>query len=412
MSKSFAFRQSLIATVVASAFGVALMPGIALASEADIMKKIEAMEAEIKALKAEIAKKPAAAPAPAMAATADGKPAVSSIDGLTIYGRLELVGTWNDDGKVTRTVFQNISSRLGIRGQRKFTDDLSGIMQVETGIAPDEGDTYSKPFASRNSYVGLKSQAVGSAIMGKYDMPFKSLEGYANPGYGELDVQEVVIHGKGTQRASGSTWNNLHTRQTNVLQYWSPKFAESFTVRAAYSPGGLNGEDLPTTATNYKKPVWGASVEFDNGKYQAGLATETQQNFAANGKDMTGLKATAGMKLGAASFGLTYSALDNDVGKKTDNWLIGGDYKLSDQWKLKAEYATSSETAGGANDGLTMWGLEADYLLDKNTTLFGYYANIRNEAKAQGRFAAGDNNYTPLPGNDPQVFGLGIRYNF
>ena len=416
MSKQFTLRKSLIATVVASALGAVMMPGSAWASEADVLKKIEALQAAIDAQNAEIAAlkaqvKATSAAAPAMAPQTAGKAMVTSIDGLTIYGKLELVATNNDDGKDTRSYFNNISSNIGFRGQRRFSDDLSGIMQVETGIAVDD-DTNSKAFASRNSYVGVDSKSAGRFFAGKYDMPLKMLSGYANPGNGEMDVQEVVIHGRGTSVAAGASWSNVHTRQTNVFQYWSPKFADSFTVKAAYSPGGLTNENLPTTAIPYKKPVYGASVEFKSGMFQAGLASERLQNFSGDGKDNAAWKATAGMDLGAARFGLTYSSIDNHNGKQTDNWLIGGYYKLSDKWKLAAEYAQSSETAGGANDGLTVWGLEADYLMDKNTKLYLQYLQITNEAKAQGSFFAGDNRFVPLPGNDPLSIGLGIRYNF
>ena len=401
MSMQSGFKKKLIATLVATACGAALMPATALASEADVMKKIEALQAEINALKAQVAQQPAASGA---AAPAGKTAALSGTDGITVYGRLEMVAEDSNDGKVSRTVLQNISSRIGFRGERKINSDLSGIFQVETGVSPDDSAN-SGLFASRNSYVGLQSQAYGRIIAGKHDMPFKNLEGTANQLYGSSEAMEVIIHGKGTGIATGASWANLHTRQTNVFQYWSPKFS-NIGIRLAYSPDEVNG----ATGT-YRKPIYGGSIEFDDGMWNAGLATETKKNNTANGQNMNGVKATAGMKLGDGSIGLAYSKLDNDAGKQTDNWLITGSYKFGPTI-FKANYGTSSETASNANDGVKMWALELDYPLDRNTTLFATYSAIDNAAKARGRFEAGDNKYSPVAGDDPSIFGLGIRYNF
>ncbi|TRZ97337.1 MAG: porin [Rhodocyclaceae bacterium] len=401
MNLKSGFRKKLIATLVSTACGAALLPTNALASEADVMKKIEALQAEINALKTQVAAQPTAS---AAAVPAGKAIALSNTDGITVYGRLELVAEGADDGKVSRTVLQNISSRIGFKGERKITNDLSGIMQVETGVSPDDSAN-SGLFASRNSYAGLKSHSFGTIIAGKHDMPFKNLEGTANQLWGSAEAMEVIIHGKGTGIATGATWANLHTRQTNVFQYWSPKFSD-IAVRLAYSPDEVNG-----AAGTFRKPVYGGSIEFNNGMWNAGVATETKQNNTGTEKDMNGVKATAGIKFGNGSYGLAYSRLDNDAGKKTDNWLITGSYKFGPTI-LKANYGTSSETASGANDGLNMLALELDYPLDKYTTVFGYYTAVTNSAKARGRFEAGDNKYSPVAGDDPSALGLGIRYNF
>ena len=99
---------------------------------------------------------------------------------------------------------------------------------------------------------------------------------------------EIIIHGKGTRVAANVTaspWANLHTRQPNVFQYWSPKFA-NMDVKVAYSPDEVNG-----AAGTWRKPVYGLAFEFDNGIWNAGVATETQENAIALNKSMTGVKA-------------------------------------------------------------------------------------------------------------------------
>ncbi|KAF0167156.1 MAG: porin [Rhodocyclaceae bacterium] len=398
MIKQFTFRKRMAATLVASACGFCLAPSVSMAAEADIAKLLDSLEKELATLKAQAAK-----PAPE-SATAGGKAvALSSTDGITIYGRVDLVVENSNDGKVARNVLQNISSRIGFKGERKLTDGLTGLMQIETGVAPDDS-AQSKTFASRNSFVGLRSQSLGSLIAGTHDMPFKKLEGTASPMWGSAEAMEILLHGKGTARVV-ATMNDLHTRQKNVVQYWSPKFS-NIEVKLAYAPDEVNG-----AAGTQRKPVYGASVEFDNKMWNVGLATETQKKFTATNGDMTGLKATAGMKRGAATFGVGYSKLDNNSGKKTNNWLIAGSYEFGPTI-LKANCGKSSESSSGAQDGLKMFGVELDYPLDKYTTLYGYYTTITNEANARGRFEAGDNKYSPVAGDDPRALGIGVRYNF
>ena len=65
---------------------------------------------------------------------------------FTWYGRIDMALENNKDGTLSRTMFQNFASRLGIKGERKFGADLSGIFQVETGVAPDD-TANSKAFA-------------------------------------------------------------------------------------------------------------------------------------------------------------------------------------------------------------------------------------------------------------------------
>lgn len=403
MNRKYGIRSCIIATSVASAMGTALLPATASASEAEVLKKIEALQAEIATLKAKVEKQSS------VPASADGKAlAISNTDGITIYGRLELVGENSDDGKVSRSALQNISSRIGFKGERKISNDLSGIMQIETGVSPDDSAN-SGALASRNSYAGLKSATYGTLIAGKHDTPFKNLEGTANQLWGSAEAMEIIIHGKGSARrpAVGTSlaMTNLHTRQTNIFQYWSPKFS-NIAIKLAYSPDEVNG-----AAGTFRTPLYGSSIEFDNGKWNLGLATETQKNRTGRDQDMTGVKATTGFKFDNGSVGLAYSTLDNHANRKTNNWLATGSYKLGPTI-LKANYGVSSETASGASDGVKMFGVELDYPLDKYTTAFGYYTKITNGTNALGRFEAGDNKYSPVAGDDPSAVGIGIRYNF
>jgi len=341
-----------------------------------------------------------------------------TLPSVTVYGRIDLSVEANTDGLTNRTAIQNFGSRLGFKGEKAFNADLKGIFQVETGVAPDD-TTQSKTLASRNSFVGLSSASLGSLIVGTNDMPLKSMEGTAYALYGEGDLQELIIHGKASKTgilvAAPKSFDNVHTRKTNVLLYTSPKFADT-VVKLAYSP-----DEVTTLAAApvpaYSQPTMGASVYWDNGTFNAGYAYQSQDNFIApqattSGFSLTANKFTVGAKMDAWTAGLAASTIDNNNGRKTNNYIVTGTYALG-QTTLKASYGSSSESASGAADDLTAYSVEADYSFDKDVTLYTYYTQINNGTKAKGSFAAADNfPAASAAGVSPHAFGLGIRYNF
>jgi predicted porin len=349
---------------------------------------------------------------------------------VAIYGRLDTALEMNTNANTpNRTYIQNFSSRLGFKGEKAFSGDLKGMFQLETGVAPDDSGntsnaadpskTFSKPLGSRNSFVGLSSAAAGTVIMGNNDMPLKSMEGTAYALWGEGDLQELIIHGKGSKTATNTAgvggFDNIHTRKNNVLIYTSPKFAD-VVAKLAYSPDeGLTVASA--TAPAFTKPMVGASLYWDSGVFNAGYAYQSQDNAIAPtnttpGFTLTGNKLVLGAKMDAWTAGVAFSTIDNGNTKKTNNWLVTGTYAMG-KTTLKASYGASGESSGNAADDLTATALEADYAIDKDFTVYTYYAVINNSKNAKGTFAAADNfPNVAKAGDSPTALGLGIRYNF
>lgn len=356
--------------------------------------------------------------ATALSTSASAQTAVAVPSSVTVYGRLDLALEANSNGSTNRTAIQNFSSRLGFKGDKAFSGDLKGIFQLETGVAPDD-TTQSKTLASRNSFVGLSSASMGSLIVGTNDMPLKSMEGTAIALWGEGDLQELIIHGKGSKSATNTAgvgaFDNIHTRKTNVLLYTSPKFA-NVVGKLAYSPDEASVVAAGAVPA-YAKAMVGASLYWDNGTFNAGYAYQSLDNAIAptattSGYSLTGNKATFGMKMSNWSAGVALSSIDNGNTKKTNNWIISGAYVMG-QTTLKASYGASSESASGASDDLTATAIEADYAMDKDFTVYTYYAVINNSKNAKGSFAAADNfPAVAKAGDTPTALGFGIRYNF
>jgi predicted porin len=337
---------------------------------------------------------------------------------FTWYGTINMAAENSDDGSFIRNAAQSISSKLGIKGEKAINDELSAQFQVETGVAPDD-TANSKAFANRNSFVGLKGKSWGQALLGTYDMPFKDLKGSTASMLGNDDVLEIVSNGKGAVRNATLKLlpDNLHTRQTNAIYYASPKFS-GVQVKAAY---GLNE---PADSSVAKTPVYGASLEYNDGTWNAGYALETKESLTcavatctgttANG-NLLARKAMLGWKGADFSAGLVLSTIDNGLtgvnARLVNTTAVSGAYKRGDI-TYKLAYGIASESFSAAADGYNMMALEVAYALDKSVNVYGYYSAITNDNNSKARFEGGENKYSPLAGNDPRVLGVGVSYSF
>ena len=180
----------------------------------------------------------------AVASTLASSAFAQTAPSVTLYGRMDLAVESANDGALTKTMLQNFASRFGIKGDRSFSKDLTGIFQVESAFSPEDGKAQNQAgnsgfLASRNSFVGMKSASMGTFLVGNHDTPLKALDGggLASTLWAEGDALEVIIHGKGTKTATlnKDLFDNVHTRQTNNLVYISPKFSD-IVVKASYSP--------------------------------------------------------------------------------------------------------------------------------------------------------------------------------
>ena len=352
--------------------------------------------------------------------------AQSNPPGVTLYGSFEMALEANSDGTTNRTAMQNFSSNFGIKGEKQINADLAGIFQVETGFAADD-TSQSKTLANRNSFVGVKSKSMGTLLMGTHDMPLKDLKGMVKIGFGEGEPMETILHGRGSNQSASAAiippggvagtgaFGQVHTRKTNVLLYSSPKFSD-MVVKFAYSPDEAAKAAVGVVPA-YSQAMTGASIEYNDGKWNAGLAYQSQDNvIAPNGTTISGYavqatKAILGMTMGPFKAGVGFSTIDNGAGKKTNNWMVSGAYTMG-QIVLKGNYGASSETFSGAADDLTMSAIEVDYLVEKSITLFVSYSQINNSKNAKGYFSQADNFPAPTVGKNPTAFNLGVQYKF
>lgn len=345
---------------------------------------------------------------------------------VVLYGTLEMALESNSDGTTSRTALQNFSSNFGLKGERQVNADLSGIFQIETGVAPDD-TSQSKTLANRNSFIGLKSNSMGTLIIGTNDMPLKDLKGTTKIMLGEGEAMETIIHGRGSSQSASAAivppggvagtgaLGQVHTRKTNLVEYISPKFSD-IVVKFAYSPDEA-AKAAAGAVPAYSQAMTGASIEWNDGSFNAGFAMQSQDNvIAPNGTTISGYalqasKLTLGMVAGPWKAGLAFSSIDNGAGKKTNNWMVSGAYAMGPV-VMKANYGAASESFSGAADDLNLAGLEVDYVLDKSLTVYAAYSQINNSKNAKGYYTQSDNFPAAAAGKNPTAFNLGMQYKF
>ena len=203
-----------------------------------------------------------------------------------------------------------------------------------------------------------------------------------------------------------------------MVNYASPKF-QNMQVKVAY------GMNEPADNIVVKTPVYGGSLEYNDGIFSAGLAFETKESAnctvaactaATINGNTNARKAILGWKASdALSFSAVLASLDNGLSGasavSTNPYVVSGTYKNGD-YTYRLAYGNSPESNSGRADAFSMYALEVMYSLDKNTAVYGYYSAITNDNAGKAKFEAGENTYATTAGNDPRALGLGIQYKF
>lgn len=318
----------------------------------------------------------ASAPAPAPANTASG---------ITFYGRvnIDFESVKNDKVSAVTTAksanrMQSNSSRFGLKGSEGLGDDLAAIWQLEIQVDPANGG--GTPFnGTRNSHVGLKGD-FGTAFVGTWDTPYKlahnKIELFDNA---SIFSATNLIGRSGANNAANTvvTAVNYNTRQSSVLQYWTPNLS-GFQGMIAYSP------DSGQTTTQNKTKL-SLSGTYENDLLYGALAYENRpdQTTAAVADHATRL--IGAYKFGGGLIGMAYERLSVGTAAATSesqsNLELAGNYKLGNS-NLGAFYAKNGNLGARANTGADMYTLRYGYNFSKRTELYGAYTRLSNDASA------------------------------
>ncbi|MCG8146974.1 porin [Moraxella sp. PS-22] len=279
------------------------------------------------------------------------------------------------------------ASRIGFKGSEELTDTVNLVYQLEYGVSPDDDRTQ---FTSRNTYIGLAHNTLGTLIAGRHDTPFKLAKGNAdvfNANSATLSIDTTGPRG----------YTNLgENRVNNVVAYKSPTIVGMpVTFTAAVNLSEVDKDtDSPTTEKDEGANGYSASLVYDqNGVYLAAgydnnINVEDTAWRLAGTVDMGKMNMVQGLTLGAL-----YQNADlfneNDDAK---TWLISGKYAIANTpWTAKAQYI---DTDFGDNDSSEV-AVGGEYAFNKSTTGHIYAGQVKAD------------NF-----KDVTIVGTGIEYKF
>ncbi len=357
----------------------------------------------------------------------------------TVYGKafltLDYVSTdYDASNKKDEDTFKLTSnqSRIGFKGDDDLTDTTKLIYQLEYQINPDDD---SQQFKSRNTYVGLAHNTLGTVLAGRHDTPLKLVQN-------KVDVFNDTLFDMANAGVSGEN------RANNVLAYQSPALVGmpvTFMAATALSENDTDGnvvitpeqkavpaivakdgtelvKAIPAKPAVYrdrkvKDNGYSLSLAYDqNGIYLAGAydkdmgANNVNTGVIDNtwrlvaGVDMGKMNMVQGLTLGAlyqqSQYYDNYSIVNNNrVNKASEDeksWLISGKYKIANTpWAVKAQYVNTTDEKGVKDADADEIAVGGEYAFNKATTGHIYAGQISR-----------DNN------KDETIVGTGIEYKF
>lgn len=331
----------------------------------------------------------------------------------TVYGKVLLTGEYTDvDDKTSKnddtsnTKLVSNSSRIGFKGEDDLTDTTKLVYQLEYGIDVDADSNARKTnqqFYSRNTFIGLAHNTMGTLLAGRHDTPFKLAKGsvdvfndYDNVGLGKLMAGEQ--------------------RVDNVIAYKSPTLVGTpvtFLGAVSLDECSQNDDDkclvtaaVPATGTTPAKPAvyrdkknaYSAMVNYDQNGVYIGLGYDN----SVYGNDTSGWRVASSLDMGKMNMvdGLTLGALYQDYDFNTDDneqsWLLSGKYKIgATPWAVKAQYIDTSNQSGVKDKDATEVALGAEYSFNKATKGHLYAAQIDTDNVS-----------------DKTIVGGGLEYKF
>jgi predicted porin len=306
-----------------------------------------------------------------------------------VYGKLMVGYETVDDETQMEDFWQSKSyaSRFGVRGSAET--DYPGIEAVyglewEVDVS-DQANSSADHIKARNQFVGLKGGA-GKVIVGRYDTPFKAAQGKVDL-YNDFegDIKVLMLSGE--------------IRSNNILQYTSPKIADSVEINLMAIPG----ED-GTGVTDRNGPADGTSmsVTYDSDNLYVAFAVDSEVAII----DSDASRIVAIWKAGNFGIGGLFQTSDYAVvnGGDEEVTFLSAYYKVG-KFTLKAQVGSTDNFAG--DDGDSVLGTEAreaeltvlgvDWNLSKKTIL-GFHTTSREGGALGVDPISGDNNSRDVTG--------------
>lgn len=340
----------------------------------------------------------------------------------TVYGQANVSIDMVNDGQTTNALSANQlnsnQSRVGLKGSEDLGGGLSAVWQMEGSVGMDTGTT---SLFNRNTFLGVKSNDMGTVLVGRHDTPYKISTR-------KLDVfaDSAADNRSASSSTGGRGLMGVHDqRLSNVLAYISPAFS-GLTVAAAT----VFGAETPTASTNKKGSALSLAGMYSMDAIYATLAYQTITVGTAGTGDMGALfglaaddKASAfkvgvgytmdAITVNAVLENTTIDTIASATNETNTNIYLAGQFAISSTDAVKVAYtkAGATKTTTSATDGATQIAVGYDHSMSKATSVYALYTKVTNDTT--GTSGGGINSANPAAaGADPSVLSFGMKHAF
>lgn len=297
---------------------------------------------------------------------------------VTLYGIADIwFGTVHtDDGKGTSVTNTKLDSggvshsRWGLKGSEDLGGGLKANFNLEQGFALDSGAADNTQAFSRYSWVGL-SGGFGEVKLGKTGTAYDDVNGASDAVFDSALSPMNHVFG-----STAYNWN-----PANTIMYVTPTMG-GFAGELSYSLG----EDK--TATVGASSITAFNITYGAGPLavQLGYQVEDIVNTTALPADQKFTRVGGTYDFGVAKLYVNYGKVTNVAnvsGADTTDYQIGADFPVSSALTVSGSYAHSSDNVTAGDQSRKGYGIAANYVLSKRTSVYGgYTANKTTQAGA------------------------------
>ena len=339
-------------------------------------------------------------------------------------------GLNNNEWRVTDN-----SSRIIFGISEDIGGGLYGIGQLD--VRPQLDDAGEANVAAGNSWVGVRSNTLGTLTFGRHDLHYGKQPDDIASKAGALMAAAVSL--MDYTRLGGAI--ATASRTPNVIRYDTPNFS-GFAATIAYStsPFGTEGD---LTTGGRKGNAWNFNPSFTSGPFQVGASmwkAKGDANLAAPAVALTavdqdslvlyGYYRLGAFKVGAAindsevettTAGVTAATADRRNWTIPVSWTMGAHNLYAHYTKAGKDKA--AEAAGVTDTEAKMWAFAYVYDLSKRTSVGVTYASIDNKTNAAYNFftntqttntaaGLGSTGSAAAAGEDPKLLAFTVRHAF
>jgi predicted porin len=372
-------------------------------------------------------------------AAAVSAPAFADTANVTVYGKVDVsvdsiktgTATNGTSGTTSNRVESNVTV-LGFKGAEDLGDGLSAVWQIEStvlvGDSADNGTSTTKGFlGTRNTFLGLKDDSIGTVLAGRHDTPYK-LATRRFDQFGDQIADNRSIMGGVSSSSSlapggGKTAAaKFDDRQDQVIAYISPSWA-GVTVAAAHvnlTPKDQYSSQASGSANSiaawYDANGLYATVAYESHNLQYAFLTVPAASEHA-------VKAGVGYTMeGVFNANIEYEKTSDDLSATGGNLYghsalyISGKYMINDTNAVKAAYTKAGDVGGVANTGAAQYSLGYDHSLSKRTTVYALYTRLNNQSAAGYALSSeptlGGSTTSAGVGASPSAIAIGMKVVF